>query len=83
MPKRRQKAVGPSQSEIGTIAYKSWVDNGCPIGSSGRCDDLSGRTSNLLRGFCIEPEGVVTFRAEGHWEVWEREWVGGARWVGN
>jgi hypothetical protein len=48
-----------------------------------KCEDLSRRPSIPRRDTRTESEMVAEFtleRWEGHWEVWEREWVG-ARWV--
>ena len=47
------------------------------------CEDLSRRPSIPRCDTRTESEMVAEFtseRWEGHWEVWEREWVG-ARWV--
>lgn len=89
-------AVSPTESEIATVAYQLWLDNGCPVGSDqedwfraeailknalvAQCEDLSRRPSIPRRGPRTESEMLGEFRWEGHWEVWESEW-GGARWV--
>lgn len=86
----------PTKSEIATIAYQLWVDNGCPLGSEqedwfraevilnsalvAKCEEASRRSSVSRCETRTESEMLVEFRWEGHWEVWEREW-GGARWV--
>jgi hypothetical protein len=88
--------VGPTESEIATLAYQLWQDNGCPVGSDeedwfraeamlknalvAKCPDQSERPS-IPRGEArTEFEMVAEFRWEGHWVVWESEW-GGARWI--
>ena len=43
-------------------------------------EDLSRRPSIPPSDTRTEYEMLAEFRYEGHWEVWEREWVG-ARWV--
>ncbi|MBZ5626701.1 MAG: DUF2934 domain-containing protein [Acidobacteriia bacterium] len=88
--------VGPTESEIATVAYVLWLANGCPVGSDqedwfraeamlksarvAKREDLSRRPSIPRSDPRIESEVLAEFRWEGHWEVWEREW-GGARWV--
>jgi hypothetical protein len=88
--------VSPTVSEIATVAYQLWLDDGCPVGSDqeywfraeatlknapvAKCEDLSRRPSIPRLDARTESEMLVEFRYEGHWEVWEREW-GGARWV--
>ena len=88
--------VSPTESEISTVAYRLWLDNGCPAGSDqedwlraeamlknalvAQCEDLS-RGPSIPRFYTrADSEILVEFRWEGHWEVWEREW-GGARWI--
>ena len=83
-------------SEISTVAYHMWLDNGCPVGSDqedwlraeamlknapvARREDLS-RCPSIPRGDTRNDSEVwIEFRWEGHWEVWEMEW-GEARWV--
>ncbi len=83
-------AVSPAENEIATVAYQLWLERGCPHGSDQEdwfraeamlnalvpsiscCDILT--QSEILDEFALE------IWQEGHWEVWEREWVG-ARWV--
>jgi hypothetical protein len=88
--------VSPTESEIATVAYQLWLDNGCPIGSdqedwfraeamlksalAGKCEDLCRRPSIPRGDTHTESEMMAGFRWEGHWEIWESEW-GGARWV--
>lgn len=87
--------VSPTESEIAAIAYQLWLEKGCPIGSDQedwfraeamlkntlvvKCEDLR-RPSIPCFDTHIESEMPVEFPWEGHWEVWEREWVS-ARWV--
>src|ERR1017187_9248748 len=88
--------VSPTESEISTVAYQLWLDNGCPVGSDPKdwlwgetmlkkalvaeCEDLTRRPSIPRFDTRADSEILVEFRWEGHWEVWEREW-GGARWI--
>jgi hypothetical protein len=87
--------VSPTESEIATVAYQLWLDNGCPVGSDqedwfraeemlkklvAQCEDLSRLPSIPRCNTRTEFEMLAEFRWEGHWEVWEMEW-GGARWV--
>ena len=88
--------VSPTESEIATVAYQLWLDNGCPVGSDqenwsraeamlknalvAKCEDLSRRPSIPRRDTRTESEMVAKLRWEGHWEAWEREW-GAARWI--
>src|ERR1039457_4655025 len=104
MPERRSGSVtvettvtvGPTESEIATVAYQLWLDNGCPVGShqedwlraeatlknalAAKRQDLSRRPSIPRRDTCTDSEMTVEFRWEGHWEIWEMEW-GGTRWI--
>jgi hypothetical protein len=89
-------AVNPTESEIATVAYQLWLDNGCLVGLDqedwfraeamlknalvAKCEDLSMRPSIPSCDTRAESEMLAEFRWEGHWEVWESEW-GGARWV--
>lgn len=86
----------PTESEIATVAYLLWLDNGCPDGTdqedwlraeamlktalAAQCEGLSSRASIPSRDTVTEYEILAEFRWEGHWEVWESEW-GGPRWV--
>ena len=88
--------VSPTESEIATVAYQLWLDNGCPVGSHeedwfraetmlknalvAKCEDLSKRPPIPHCDTRAEFEILVEFCVEGHWEIWESEW-GGARWV--
>ncbi len=88
--------VGPTKSEIATVAHQLWLDHGCPAGSDQeywfraeamlkdalavKGEDLSRRPSIPRRDTRTESEMVAEFRYEGHWEVWESEW-GGPRWT--
>jgi hypothetical protein len=88
--------VSPTESEIATVAYQLWRDNGCPVGSDrenwlraeamlknvlvATCEDLSRRPSISRCDARIESEMLAEFLWEGHCEVWESEW-GGARWI--
>jgi hypothetical protein len=88
--------VGPTESEIATIAYQLWLEEGCPIGSDRqdwfraeamlkntlvvKCEDPFRRPSIPYCDTRTESEMLAEFLWEGHWEVWEREWSN-ARWV--
>jgi hypothetical protein len=88
--------IGPTESEIATLAYQLWLDNGCPAGSdqedwflakamlkhalAAKGQDLSGRPSVPRDDTGTEFEMLAEFRWEGHWVVWNSEW-GGARWI--
>jgi hypothetical protein len=88
--------VSPTESEIATLAYQLWQDNGCPIGSDKedwfraeamlksalveKGQDLSGSPLVPRDDNRTEFEMLAEFRWEGHWVVWESEW-GGARWI--
>ena len=89
-------AVSPTESEIATVAYRLWLDNGCPVGSDqedwlraeamlknalvAQCEELSRPPSTPHFDNRADSEILVEFRWEGHWEIWESEWDG-ARWV--
>jgi hypothetical protein len=88
--------VSAAESEIATVAYQLWLDNGCRVGSDqedwfraeamlknalvAKCEDLLRRSSIPRCDIPTESEMLAEFRWEGHWEVWESEW-GGARWT--
>ena len=88
--------VNPTESEIATVAYRLWLERGCPIGSHQEdwyraeamlkntvvvtCEDLFRLPSIPSCDTRTESEILAEFPWEGHWEVWEREWVG-AHWV--
>jgi hypothetical protein len=90
-----ERTVSPTESEIAAVAYRLWVNNGCPAGSDredwyraeamlkealvGKCEGPSSGAS-IPRDTRAGFEMLAEFRYEGHWEVWEREW-GGARWI--
>ena len=88
--------IGPTESEIATLAYQLWQENGCPVGSDKEDWFLA---KALLKGTIVakrqylserppvprgdtprEFEMLAEFPCEGHVEVWEREW-GAPRWV--
>jgi hypothetical protein len=89
-------SVSPTESEIAAVAYQLWLERGCPIGSDEEDwsraeamlknaavvtrDDLFRRPSIPCCDTRTESEMLAEFPWEGHWEVWEHEWVG-ARWV--
>lgn len=81
-------AVNPSENEIATVAFQLWLERGCPDGSDQedwfRAEAM---LKNALISCCdtrTQSERLEEFASEiwqeGHWEVWEREWVS-ARWV--
>jgi len=88
--------VSPTENEIGAIAYQLWLDRGCPIGSDqedwfraeetlkdalvAQCEGPFRRPATPCSDTRTESEMLAEFPWEGHWEVWEREWVA-ARWV--
>ena len=88
--------IGPTESEIATLAYQLWQDNGCPVGSDKedwflakallksalvtKRQDLPGRPSVPRDDTPTEFEMLAEFRWEGYWVVWESEW-GGPRWI--
>lgn len=94
--KTADATVSPTESEIATVAYQLWLDNGCPVGSDQKdwfraeamlknvlvtkCEDLSRRPSVSRCDTHPESEMLAEFLWEGHWEVWESEW-GAARWI--
>ena len=88
--------VGPTVTEIATLAYQLWQDNGCPVGSDKedwflakallksalvtKRQDLPGRPSVPRDDTPTEFKMLAEFRWEGYWVVWESEW-GGPRWI--
>ena len=88
--------VSPTESEISTVAYRLWLDNGRPVGSDqedwlraeemlknalvAKCEDLLRRPSIPRCDTRTDFEMLAEFRWAGHWEVWESEW-GDARWI--
>jgi len=95
-PVKTAATIGPTESEIATLAYQLWQDNGCPVGSDkedwflakamlknalvAKRQELSRRPSVPRDDTLMEFEMLAEFRWEGHWVVWESEW-GGARWI--
>ena len=95
-PVKTAATIGPTESEITTLAYQLWQGNGCPVGSDkedwfraeamlknalvAKRQDLPGCPSVLRGDTHTEFEMLVEFRWEGHWVIWESEW-GGARWI--
>ena len=95
-PVKTAAIIGPTESEIATLAYQLWQDNGCPVGSDqedwclakamlrnalvAKCKDLSGNP--LVPGGVArtEPEMPAEFQWKGCWVVWESEWSG-AHWA--
>jgi hypothetical protein len=95
-PVNTAATIGPSESEIATLAYQLWQDNGCPMGSDKEdwfraeamlknglveeAQDLPGRPSVPCNDNRTEFEMLAELRWEGHWVVWDSEW-GGPRWI--
>ena len=72
--------------EIAAVAYRLWLERGCPHGSDQedwfRAEALL-ETALVVKGEApseVLDDFAAEIWQEGHWEVWEREWVG-ARWV--
>src|ERR1035438_7794056 len=96
MPGMTAATVSPTESDIATVAYQLWLEKGCPIGSDQEdwyraeamlknpvvvtSEDSLRRPSIPCCDTRTDSEMLAEFQWEGHWEVWEREWVG-ARWV--
>jgi hypothetical protein len=88
--------VSPTECEIAILAYRLWLDKGCPGGSDRedwfRAEAMLKAARAETRGDLSKPSSIprsqtsatseilAEFRWDGHWEVWESEW-GGARWV--
>lgn len=88
--------VSPTESEIAIVAFQLWLQRGCPIGSDQedwfqaevmlknvivvKCEDLFRDPSIPCCNTRTASGMPAEFTWEGHWEVWEREWVS-ARWV--
>ena len=88
--------LSPTESEIATLAYQLWQDNGCPVGSDKedwflakallesalvtKRQDLPGRPSVPRDDTPTEFEMRAEIQWEGYWVVWESEW-GGPRWI--
>src|SRR5229473_3163856 len=74
--------VSPTESEIATVAYQLWLDNGCPVGSGqedwfraeamlknalvAKCEDLSRLPSIPRCDTRTESEMLCEFRWNGH-----------------
>ena len=83
-------------TDIAKLAHQLWLERGGPIGSDQEDwlraemmltnagtvtgEDLSRRPSAPCRDTRTESEMPAEFLWDGHWEVWEREWIT-ARWV--
>ena len=83
-------------TDTATLAYQLWLGRGGPIGSDQEDwfrseatlksagavtgEELFKRVSVPCCDTCTESEMPAEFLWDGHWEVWEREWVT-ARWV--
>ena len=88
--------VNPTEKAIAVVAYRLWLDSGCPIGSDqehwfraeailravliAMAEEWSRRSSTPQCDTLADSGIVAEFTWDGHWEVWEREW-GCARWV--
>jgi hypothetical protein len=88
--------VRPTESEIAAVAYRLWLDNGCPVGSDQEIwfraeamlknaravkrEDLSKLPLRPRSDTRTESEMVGEFRWQGHWEAWEMEW-GDPHWI--
>jgi hypothetical protein len=95
-PVKTAATIGPTESEIATLAYQLWQDNGCPVGSDkedwflakallkgelvAKRQDLAERPSVPCGDTPTEFEVLTEFRWEGFWVAWESEW-GGPRWI--
>src|ERR1019366_10744166 len=80
-------SIGPTKSEIATVAYQLWLGNGYPVGSDkedwfraeamlknalvAKDQDLSGRLPVPCEHNRAEFQILTEFRWEGHWVVWE------------
>jgi hypothetical protein len=89
---RTAATAGVTDNEIAPLAYRLWLDDGCPVGLdreywfraeamlnkvlAARREDLPGHPSP----YRTESETLAGLPWEGHWEAWEMEW-GGARWI--
>ena len=93
---RTAEIVEPTEKVIAIVAYRLWLDSGCPIGSDqehwfraeailraaliAMAEEWS-RRSWISQCDTLADSGIVAeFTWDGHWEVWEREWSS-ARWV--
>jgi hypothetical protein len=91
--------VSPTEDEITRVAYRLWLERGCPHGSDQedwfgaeailknalvKGEDLFRRPSISGHDLGTDSETLAELVSEGwqegHWEVWEREWVS-TRWV--
>jgi hypothetical protein len=90
--------VSPTESEIATVAYQLWLDNGCPVGSDeedwfraeamlknalvAKCEDLSRPPSIPRRDIRTESEMLAELAPKG-WQGQQGHWEVWAReWVG-
>ena len=78
--------ASPCENQIATVAYQLWLERGCPHGSDQedwfRAEAMLKNALTMKGGDQSETldEFVSAIWQEGHWEVWEREWLS-ARWV--
>ena len=88
--------VDPTEKAIAIVAYRLWLDSGCPIGSDqehwflaeailraalvAMFEELARRPSIPGWDTLGDSATGTGFTWDGHWEVWEREW-GDPRWV--
>ena len=95
-PVKTAATISPTETEIATVAYQLWLDNGCPVGSDqedwflaramvknalvAKCKDRWEHSSIPRSDTPPEFEILAAVRWEGHWVVWESEWAG-ARWI--
>jgi len=94
---KTEAAVSPTESEIAAVAYRLWVNNGCPAGSDredwhraeamlidalvAKCEGPS-RGASIPRDIRTESQVLLAFRWGAHGH-WE-VWEsewGGARWI--
>jgi hypothetical protein len=75
-------AVTVDESEIATVAYQLWVEDGCPAGSDKTYWFRAEAMLKSERGAPSLPRHDTQgeMRWVGHWEVWEMEWLDN-RWV--
>ena len=96
-PVKTGTTIGPTESEIATLAYQLWQDNGCPVGSDK--EDWFRAEAMLLKKALVAncqdlsarlpvPRGAPRTRIEMPAEFrWEGRWVvwesewHGARWT--
>jgi hypothetical protein len=85
MRQERDMEADVTAASTATVAYQLWRERGCPQGSDQ--EDWFRAEAMLKISYCetlTQSEMPDEFASEpwqeGHWEVWEREWVS-ARWV--